>query len=97
MVGLFSGWPEMSYGTFGGEIVAIENFISDNGKFRVLIAPDPEEEKWPSQVRVGSGAQTIALLNTVPVWFEIWRVLNGFPPDDYKTSQKSSKETKEKK
>jgi multidrug resistance efflux pump len=94
---VFSGWPEMSYGTFGGEIVAIENFISDNGKFRVLIAPDPEEEKWPSQLRVGSGAQTIALLNTVPVWFEIWRVLNGFPPDYYKTSQESSKETKEKK
>ncbi len=94
---VFSGWPEMSYGTFGGEIVAIENFISDNGKFRVLIAPDSTEEKWPSQVRVGSGAQTIALLNTVPVWFEIWRVLNGFPPDYYKTNVKSSKETKDKK
>jgi hypothetical protein len=25
---------------FGGEIVAIENFISENGKYRVLIAPD---------------------------------------------------------
>lgn len=94
---VFSGWPEMSYGTFGGEIVAVENFISDNGKFRVLIAPDSTDEKWPSQVRVGSGAQTIALLNTVPVWFEIWRVLNGFPPDYYKTNIKSTKETKEKK
>jgi multidrug resistance efflux pump len=94
---VFSGWPDMSYGTFGGEIVAVENFISDNGKFRVLIAPDSTEEKWPSQIRVGSGAQTIALLNTVPVWFEIWRVLNGFPPDYYKTNLKSSKETKEKK
>lgn len=94
---VFSGWPDMSYGTFGGEIVAIENFISENGKFRVLIAPDSSEEKWPSQVRVGSGAQTIALLNTVPVWFEIWRILNGFPPDYYKTIKKSSKETKEKK
>lgn len=94
---VFSGWPDMSYGTFGGQIVAIENFISDNGKFRVLIAPDPLEDKWPSQVRVGSGAQTIALLNTVPVWFEIWRVLNGFPPDYYKTNAESSKESKEKK
>lgn len=94
---VFSGWPDMSYGTFGGEIVAVENFISDNGKFRVLIAPDSTEGKWPSQVRVGSGAQTIALLNTVPVWFEIWRVLNGFPPDYYKTNIKTSKETKEKK
>lgn len=32
---VFSGWPNLSYGTFGGKIVAIENFISDNGKFRV--------------------------------------------------------------
>jgi multidrug resistance efflux pump len=94
---VFSGWPEMSYGTFGGQIVAIENYISENGKFRLLIAPDPQEAKWPSQIRVGSGAQTIALLNTVPVWFEIWRILNGFPPDYYKTAIKSFKETKEKK
>jgi multidrug efflux pump subunit AcrA (membrane-fusion protein) len=94
---VFSGWPDISYGTFGGEIVAVENFISENGKFRVLIAPDSKEEKWPSQVRVGSGAQTIALLNNVPVWFEIWRVLNGFPPDYYKTNLKSTKETKDKK
>lgn len=93
---VFSGWPDMSYGTFGGEIVAIENFISTNGKFRVLIAPDPNEAPWPKQLRVGSGAQTIALLNTVPVWFEIWRDLNGFPPDYYKTSSKDQS-TKEKK
>ena len=93
---VFSGWPDMSYGTFGGQIVAIENFISDNGKFRVLIAPDPNEAKWPKQVRVGSGAETIALLNTVPVWFEIWRTLNGFPPDYYKTA-KSDKSSNAKK
>jgi hypothetical protein len=86
----------MSYGTFGGQIVAIETFISENGKFRVLIAPDPNEAPWPKQLRVGSGAETIALLNTVPVWFEIWRTLNGFPPDYYKTT-KSDKSTKEKK
>ncbi|OAZ03001.1 HlyD family secretion protein [Flavobacterium succinicans] len=85
---VFSGWPDMSYGTFGGQIVAIENFISENGKFRVLIAPDPNEAPWPKQLRVGSGAETIALLNTVPVWFEIWRTLNGFPPDYYKTTKK---------
>lgn len=84
---VFSGWPDMSYGTFGGEIVAIENFISDNGKFRVLIAPDPNDQKWPKQLRVGSGAETIALLNTVPVWFELWRTLNGFPPDYYKNGK----------
>lgn len=91
---VFSGWPNMSYGTFGGEIVAIENFISDNGKFRVLIAPDKKEDKWPKQISVGSGAQTLALLNNVPVWFEIWRTLNGFPPNYYKTNKKTEKEKK---
>ena len=91
---VFSGWPDMSYGTFGGEVVAIENFISDNGKFRILIAPDKNEASWPKQLSIGSGAQTIALLNTVPVWFEFWRTLNGFPPNYYKGKEKPSKEKK---
>lgn len=91
---VFSGWPDMSYGTFGGKIVAVENFISDNGKFRVLIAPDPEEAPWPKQISMGSGAKTLALLNNVPVWFEIWRTLNGFPPNYYQPKNKTSKETK---
>lgn len=85
---VFSGWPNMSYGTFGGKIVAIETYISDNGKYRVLIAPDKEEANWPKQLSIGAGAQTIALLDNVPVWFEIWRTLNGFPPNYYKKENK---------
>ena len=91
---VFSGWPNMSYGTFGGKIVAIENFISENGKYRVLIAPDEEEAKWPKQLSIGAGAQTIALLDIVPIWFEVWRTLNGFPPNYYKSKIKSTKEKK---
>ena len=91
---VFSGWPDMSYGTFGGKIVAVENFISDNGKFRVLIAPDKDEEKWPKQLSIGAGAQTIALLNDVPIWFELWRTLNGFPPNYYNPTTKTLKEKK---
>ena len=91
---VFSGWPDMSYGTFGGEIVAIENFISENGKFRILIAPDKSEAPWPKQLSIGSGAQSIALLDTVPVWFEFWRTMNGFPPNYYKGKEKPSKEKK---
>lgn len=84
---VFSGWPNLSYGTFGGKIVAIENFISDNGKYRVLITPDKEDQnKWPKQLSIGSGVQTMALLNEVPIWYEIWRTLNGFPPNYYKTT-----------
>lgn len=82
---VFSGWPDMSYGTFGGRVVAIENFISPNGKYRILIAPDAAEAKWPKQLSIGAGAQTLALLETVPIGFEIWRVLNGFPPNYYES------------
>ena len=91
---VFSGWPDMSYGTFGGKIVAVENFISDNGKFRVLIAPDAEEEPWPKQISIGSGAQTLALLDNVPVWFELWRNLNGFPPNYYQPKGGNSQKEK---
>lgn len=93
---VFSGWPGMSYGTFGGRIVAIENFISPNGKYRVLIAPDNEEAPWPKQLSIGAGAQTIALLDTVPIWFEIWRTLNGFPPNYYQAAQGTTEKGKAK-
>ncbi|MFL9845525.1 HlyD family secretion protein [Flavobacterium rhizosphaerae] len=94
---VFSGWPGLSYGTFGGRIVAIENYISPNGKYRILIAPDTAEGKWPEQLKVGTGARTMALLDTVPVWYEIWRVLNGFPPNYYQPESSKSNEKKEKK
>ena len=80
---IFSGWPNASYGTFGGTIVAIENFISPNGKYRILIAQDPADAPWPTQLSIGAGAQTFALLDNVPIWYELWRKLNGFPPDFY--------------
>lgn len=86
---VFSGWPNVSYGTYGANVVAIENFISDNGKYRVLLAPDKSDHEWPKAIRVGSGAKTIALLEDVPIWFELWRQINSFPPNYYKP--KSSK------
>ncbi|HEX4886771.1 MAG TPA: HlyD family efflux transporter periplasmic adaptor subunit [Luteibaculaceae bacterium] len=80
---VFSGWPNLSYGTFGGRVVAIDNFISENGKYRILVSPDKRDVPWPKELRVGSGANGIALLKDVPIWYEIWRKLNGFPPDYY--------------
>lgn len=80
---VFSGWPNTSYGTFGGKVYMIENNISDNGKYRVLVEPDEEEQPWPAELRIGGGANTITLLNDVKVGYELWRQLNGFPPDYY--------------
>ena len=81
---IFSGWPNASYGTYGATVIAIEKFISSNGKYRVLLAPDKTADNhWPEAIRVGSGARTIALLEDVPIYFEIWRQLNSFPPNYY--------------
>ncbi|MEX0290172.1 MAG: HlyD family secretion protein, partial [Flavobacteriaceae bacterium] len=91
---IFSGWPNVSYGTYGGKVVAIETFISDNGKYRILLAPDQDDHTWPKDIRVGSGAKTLALLEDVPIWFELWRQLNGFPPNYYQPGDLSSKTEK---
>lgn len=91
---VFSGWPNVSYGTYGAKVVAIENFISDNGRYRILLAPDEEDHEWPEALRVGSGARTIALLNDVPIWYEMWRQLNSFPPDYYTPEINTSKDKK---
>ena len=90
----FSGWPNLSYGTYGGEVVAVERTISDNGKFRVLIKQNPDEQKWPEVIRAGSGARTIALLNNVPIWYEMWRQINGFPPDYYQPQESNNNSNK---
>ncbi len=91
---VFSGWPNVSYGTYGAKVVAIENFISENGKFRVLLAPDDDDHEWPKDIRAGSGAFTMALLEDVPIWFELWRQLNGFPPNYYQPENTTAKAKK---
>lgn len=80
---VFSGWPKAYYGTFSGKIVAIESSVSDNGKFRILVAEDPAMKAWPETLKMGTGANGIALLKNVSIWYELWRNVNGFPPDYY--------------
>ncbi len=80
---VFSGWPQLSNGTFGGKVIAVDNFTGPDNKYRVLVGEDPEEDPWPEALRIGSGADGIALLNNVPIWYEIWRQMNGFPADYY--------------
>jgi multidrug efflux pump subunit AcrA (membrane-fusion protein) len=91
---VFSGWPAASSGTFGGEITAVESNVSVNGKFRVLVKEDASDRPWPKELKMGAGALGIALLKNVPVWYELWRNINGFPPEYYKKSDVTQKETK---
>ncbi|MFN5317431.1 MAG: HlyD family secretion protein [Bacteroidia bacterium] len=78
---VFSGWPNVSVGTFGGIVSNIDAVESENGLFRVLVSPDPKDDKWPEQIKMGSGVYAWAMLQNVPIWYEIWRQLNGFPPN----------------
>ncbi|MCE2495068.1 MAG: HlyD family efflux transporter periplasmic adaptor subunit [Flavobacteriales bacterium] len=91
---VFSGWPNTSFGTFAAEVFAVDNSLSANGRYRILLRADSSEEPWPAPLRFGAGANSILLLNDVPVWYEIWRQLNGFPPEYYKNETPLDKESK---
>jgi multidrug resistance efflux pump len=91
---VFSGWPNVSHGTYGGIVAAIDNFISENGQYRVLVQPDPEDYRWPKALRMGVGVFSMVLLNDVPIWYELWRNINGFPPNYYTQPKDSKSSTK---
>lgn len=92
---VFSGWPDSSYGTFAGKVIAVESNISPNGLFKALVIEDKHEKRWPPKIKMGTGVQGIAILNDVPIWYELWRNINGFPPDYYEvTNTKSAKDEK---
>ena len=79
----FSGWPTVSVGTFGGFVSVIDVVSSTGGKYRLLVRParpHAQDKPWPRQLRLGSGVHGWVILDSVPVWYEIWRQLNGFPP-----------------
>jgi len=88
---VFSGWPAASYGTFLGEVIAVETNLSSNGKFRILVVPGKEEKKWPSNVKIGAGVRGFAMLKNVSIWYELWRQINGFPPEYYKVATDKKK------
>jgi len=100
---VFSGWPSSSVGTFGGHVRVIDKVASKEGKFRVLVVPNPKEDPWPEKVRMGTGANGWAMLNNVLLSYELWRQFNGFPPDytayehaKEKDDEKKMKESKKK-
>jgi hypothetical protein len=51
----FPGWPSVAVGTFGGEVALVDSTdVNGDGKFRILVLPDPTEQddprtRWPSQ------------------------------------------------
>ena len=94
---IFSGWPGISYGTYQGEVLAMDNFISPNQMYRILVKPINNDHPWPEQLRVGAGVSAITFMKDVKVWYELWRQINGFPPDYYKVNSQTNSDGESKK
>lgn len=78
----FVGWPSVAAGTFGGLVQLIDPASDGSGNFRVIVSADPDDAPWPPTERLRPGVRTHGwvLLEQVPLGFELWRQLNGFPP-----------------
>lgn len=82
-----AGWPSVAVGTFGGKVISIDSTDDGKGKFRILVRPDDSDDDWPGSewpdarfLRQGVRANGWVVLNRVPMWFEVWRRMNAFPP-----------------
>ena len=77
-----SGWPNVAIGTFAGKVAFVDATDDGKGSFRVMILPDERIQKWPADrfLRQGTSVRGWILLENVSIGYEIWRLLNGFPP-----------------
>jgi len=77
-----AGWPSIAVNTFGGRVAVVDSTDNGKGQFRILIRPDSDDDPWPSTRFLRQGVRTngLVMLERVPLWFEVWRQLNGFPP-----------------
>lgn len=76
------GWSRVRVGTFAGKVAFVDPTDNGMGNFRVMVVPDDKEQGWPEArfLRQGLNAKGWILLENVTIGYEIWRVLNGFPP-----------------
>jgi multidrug resistance efflux pump len=83
-----SGWPSVAVGTFAGRVAAIDAASDGRGRVRILAEPDHDaitsgrDVAWPPSPTLRAGTQVSGwvLLQRVPLWFELWRRFNAFPP-----------------
>jgi len=75
-----AGWSNIGFGTFPGKVAFVDPTDNGSGNFRVMIVPS--NEQWPSArfLKQGISAKGWILLDKVTIGYEIWRLLNGFPP-----------------
>jgi multidrug efflux pump subunit AcrA (membrane-fusion protein) len=77
----FVAYPRAAAGTFEGQVYLVDPTADEQGRFRILVEPAPGVE-WPDEryLRQGVRAQGWVLIREVRLGYELWRLLNGFPP-----------------
>lgn len=71
------GWPEHSVGMFEANVRFVSTAVGpDQQNFSIVLEP---QENWPTGLKAGTNSHVTLLLGDVPLWFELWRQLNGFP------------------
>lgn len=87
----FTALPWAAVGTFGGRVAAVDAVDDGSSRYRVLVVPQLQEGDilWPAAdegktqfpLRPGTQAQGwIMMTRPVPLYWELWRRLNAFPP-----------------
>ena len=96
----FAGWPAVAVGTFGGVVQFVDSASDQQGNFRVVVQPDPDDLPWPEQqfLRLGARTKGWILLDEVTLGYELWRRFNGFPAavDIPKVKEKAGEPVKRK-
>jgi multidrug resistance efflux pump len=80
----FAGFPDVSVGIFSGTVRVVDPVDDGTGRYRLLVVPDTAgaRPEWPSQsyLRQGSSVTGWVMLSNVSLGYEIWRRMNGLPP-----------------
>ncbi len=97
----FTAFPWAAVGTFGGQVSVVDAHDDGKGRYRVLIQPDGEGIPWPMAgeektrypLRPGTQVQAWIMMDRpVPLYWEVWRRLNAFPPVPLDDSDKKEKD-----
>jgi multidrug resistance efflux pump len=79
------GFPQTMVGTFAGVVTNIDPVDDGSGKIRAWVKPDGtnNEKPWPNSTILRPGTLAIGWiqLDTVSLWYELWRQFNGFSPN----------------
>lgn len=87
----FTAFPWAAVGTYGGVVAVVDAHDDGSGRYRLLITPEPHphslawpkanEQKAPYPLRPGTQVQGWVMMDRpVPLYWEVWRRLNAFPP-----------------